>query len=59
MIATFGEALIDMIEQPSGVFMPALGGSIANFSVAAALQGVPVTYLNALSTDRFGQRFVT
>jgi sugar/nucleoside kinase (ribokinase family) len=48
-----------MIEQPSGVFMPALGGSIANFSVAAALQGVPVTYLNARSTDRFGQRFVT
>jgi fructokinase len=59
MIATFGEALIDMIEQPSGVFMPALGGSIANFSVAAALQGIPVTYLNALSTDRFGRRFAT
>jgi fructokinase len=59
MIATFGEALIDMIEQPSGVFIPALGGSIANFSVAAALQGIPVTYLNALSTDRFGRRFAT
>jgi fructokinase len=59
MIATFGEALIDMIEQPTGLFAPALGGSIANFSVAAALQGVPVTYLNALSTDRFGERFLT
>jgi fructokinase len=56
MILTLGEALVDMIEQPSGLFAPALGGSIANFSVAAALLNTPVTYLNALSEDRFGQR---
>jgi fructokinase len=57
MILTLGEALVDMIEQPCGLFAPALGGSIANFSVAAALLNTPVTYLNALSEDRFGQRF--
>lgn len=58
MITTIGEALVDMIEQPDGRFDACLGGSVCNFSQAAALQGLPTTYLNPLSVDKFGDRFV-
>ena len=57
MIATIGEALVDMIEQQNGNFKPCLGGSVCNFSLGAARQGVPVTYLNPLSADQFGAQF--
>ncbi len=58
MIFTLGEALVDMIEVPPDLlFVPALGGSVANFTVAVARQGASVTYLNNLSADFFGQRF--
>ncbi|WLI91439.1 PfkB family carbohydrate kinase [Massilia sp. R2A-15] len=57
MIATFGEALVDLIEQPDGRFAPCLGGSVCNFTVALARQGVPTRYLNPLSRDHFGERF--
>lgn len=57
MIATFGEALVDLIEQPDGRFAPCLGGSVCNFTVALARQGVPTRYLNPLSSDHFGVRF--
>ncbi|MDO8458199.1 MAG: PfkB family carbohydrate kinase [Burkholderiaceae bacterium] len=57
MIASYGEALVDLIEQADGRFLPCLGGSVSNFCVAAARQGVPSTYLNPLSCDGFGRRF--
>lgn len=57
MIATIGEALVDLIEQADGNFKPCLGGSVCNFTLGVARQGVPVTYLNPLSHDRFGEKF--
>ena len=57
MIVTYGEALVDMIEQLDGRFAAVLSGSVYNFSLAVARQGLAVTYLNPLSADTFGQRF--
>ena len=57
MIATMGEALVDMIEQTDGRFQACLGGSVCNFTLGLARQGVTTAYLNPLSTDRFGARF--
>ncbi len=57
MIITLGEALVDMIEQSDGRFDACLGGSVCNFTQAIALQGLPTTYLNPLSADKFGDRF--
>ena len=57
MVVTFGEALVDLIEQQDGRFAAVLGGSVCNFTQAVARQGMPVTYLNPLSSDSFGQRF--
>jgi fructokinase len=56
-VVTYGEALVDMIEMPDGRFAARLGGSVCNFSVAAARQGLPVSYLNPLSEDSFGAGF--
>jgi len=58
MIVTFGEALVDFIEQADGRFAAILGGSVCNFALASARQGLQVSYLNPLSTDTFGQRFI-
>jgi fructokinase len=57
MVVTFGEALVDLIEQEHGRFAAVLGGSVCNFTLAVARQAMSVTYLNPLSTDSFGQRF--
>ena len=57
MIATIGEALVDLIEQPDGRFQACLGGSVCNFTVGLARQGVPTAYLNPLSQDKFGKKF--
>ncbi len=57
MIATIGEALVDLIEQPDGRFLPCLGGSVCNFTLGLARQGAPTVYLNPLSTDHFGAGF--
>ena len=59
MIATTGEALVDLIEQPDGRFQACLGGSVCNFTLGLARQGLPVTYLNPLSHDKFGQQFLS
>lgn len=59
MIATIGEALVDLIEQPDGRFQACLGGSVCNFTLGLARQGVATTYLNPLSADRFGARFTS
>jgi fructokinase len=57
MIATFGEALVDLIEQSDGRFVACLGGSVCNFTQALAMQDEPTTYLNPLSHDKFGTQF--
>ncbi len=56
-VVTYGEALVDMIEMPDGRFAAALGGSVCNFTIACARQAMPVTYLNPLSVDSFGNGF--
>lgn len=57
MVVTYGEALVDLIEQDNGRFAAVLGGSVCNFTLAVARQAMAVTYLNPLSSDSFGQRF--
>jgi fructokinase len=57
MIATIGEALVDMIETPGGGFTACLGGSVCNLTLGLARQAISVTYLSPLSGDRFGHRF--
>jgi fructokinase len=59
MIAALGEALVDLIQQPDGNFKPCLGGSVFNFCIGAARQGLDTAYLNPLSQDRFGRQFET
>lgn len=59
MVVTYGEALVDLIEQDDGNFAPMLGGSVANFTMAVARQGLGATYLNPLSFDTFGARFAS
>lgn len=59
MIVTIGEALVDLIEQPDGNLRACLGGSVCNFTLGMARQGVATTYLNPLSDDRFGKRFLS
>ncbi len=56
LIATAGEALIDMVGKLDGSFVPCLGGAVYNLTRALALQGVPTLYLNPLSRDRFGRQ---
>ncbi|WP_332876448.1 PfkB family carbohydrate kinase [Massilia sp. S19_KUP03_FR1] len=58
MVVTYGEALVDLIEQLDGSFAAILGGSVCNFTLAVARQGLPAAYLNPLSNDSFGARFV-
>ena len=55
-VATTGEALIDLICAPSGMFEPCLGGAVYNLTRALARQGVETLYLNPLSRDRFGRQ---
>lgn len=55
--ASAGESLIDLIQGADGRFEPCLGGSVYNFCIALARQGVPSAYANPLSEDIFGQRF--
>lgn len=57
MVVTFGEALVDLIEQDDGRFAAVLGGSVCNFTLAVARQQLAATYLNPLSSDSFGERF--
>jgi fructokinase len=63
MLTCYGEALIDLIVSP---YSPAsmrtasqacLGGSVFNFCIAAARQGLSTAYLNPLSHDSFGQQY--
>lgn len=58
MFAALGEALVDLIEHADGRYEPCLGGSVCNFTRAMARQRQHIRYLNPLSTDTFGARFV-
>ena len=54
-LLVLGEALIDLVQQDDGSYMPLLGGSPYNLCCAAAMQGVHAGYLNPFSTDTFGR----
>jgi fructokinase len=53
-ITVAGEALVDLVIQPDGDVTATLGGAPFNTARAAARLGAPVTFVGALSTDRFG-----
>lgn len=55
LVATAGEALIDMVERGDGLIEPCAGGAVYNFTRALSLQGLPTAYLNPLSRDGFGR----
>ncbi|MDH4142701.1 MAG: PfkB family carbohydrate kinase, partial [Chloroflexota bacterium] len=55
MIVVAGEALIDLILHPDGGLAFAPGGGPYNTARTIARLGLPVTFLGALSTDRFGR----
>jgi fructokinase len=63
MLTCFGEALIDLIVSPYSRSslrtdsQACLGGSIFNFCIASARQGLSTNYLNPLSHDSFGQQY--
>lgn len=54
-IAVAGEALIDLIRNADGSYLPCLGGALYNLCRALARQGVGTLYLNPLSRDRWGR----
>lgn len=55
-IATAGEALFDLIEEPDGRLKPCAGGAVYNLTRALGLQGVGTLYLNPLSGDLLGRQ---
>jgi fructokinase len=63
MITCYGEALIDLIVSPYSQTslrtdsQACLGGSVFNFCIASARQGLATAYLNPLSHDSFGVQF--
>ncbi|MEO6570659.1 MAG: PfkB family carbohydrate kinase, partial [Ilumatobacteraceae bacterium] len=54
MIVVTGEALIDLVIDPDGVVTAALGGAPFNTARAIGRLGLPVSFVGAISTDRFG-----
>ncbi|MGO4890966.1 carbohydrate kinase family protein [Flavobacterium sp. W21_SRS_FM6] len=55
-VAVFGEALIDMIQQQDGSYLPFIGGSPFNVARSFVKQGIDCTYLSPISTDFMGQQ---
>ncbi len=55
LVATAGEALMDLITRPDGLLDPREGGAVYNLTRALGLQGVGTLYLNPLSRDGFGR----
>ncbi|CAN7578131.1 PfkB family carbohydrate kinase [Acidovorax sp. LjRoot129] len=55
-VATAGEALFDLIEEPDGRLKPCAGGAVYNLTRALGLQGVGTLYLNPLSGDLLGRQ---
>lgn len=54
MITIVGEALVDLVIDPDGHVVAALGGAPFNTARACGRLGVDVAFLGALSDDRFG-----
>lgn len=59
MIVVLGENIIDLIETKAEHYSAALGGSPFNFAVGAAKQEVPCLYVTPISTDIYGEKFIT
>jgi len=55
LVATAGEALIDLIRAADGRLDACIGGAVYNLTRALARQDVGTLYLNPLSGDRFGR----
>ena len=55
MILCCGEALIDMIPNASGAYIPHVGGAVLNTAVALGRLGAPAGLVTGLSGDPFGQ----
>jgi len=53
-VTVVGEALVDLVIAPDGTVVAKLGGAPFNTARAAARLDAPVTFVGALSTDRFG-----
>jgi fructokinase len=54
-VAIAGEALIDLIVQPNGTYLPCLGGAPFNLSRALSRQDTGVLFLNPFSSDVMGR----
>ncbi|APX10356.1 carbohydrate kinase family protein [Tateyamaria omphalii] len=54
MILCAGEALIDMIPNDSGAYVPHVGGAVLNTAVALGRLGEDVALITGLSSDPFG-----
>lgn len=54
MILCCGEALIDMIPNIDGAYVPHVGGAVLNTAVALGRLGVPTGLITGLSSDPFG-----
>ncbi|MEM6372128.1 MAG: carbohydrate kinase [Pseudomonadota bacterium] len=54
MILCCGEALIDMIPNADGAYVPHVGGAVLNTAVALGRLGVPTGLITGLSSDPFG-----
>ncbi|MEL6451100.1 MAG: carbohydrate kinase [Pseudomonadota bacterium] len=54
MILCCGEALIDMIPNAQGAYVPHVGGAVLNTAVALGRLGVPTGLVTGLSSDPFG-----
>ncbi|WP_299689248.1 carbohydrate kinase [uncultured Tateyamaria sp.] len=55
MILCAGEALIDMIPNDDGAYVPHVGGAVLNTAVALGRLGAPSGLVTGLSSDPFGQ----
>lgn len=51
-----GEALVDLLEQPSGALHPMVGGAPLNVAVGLARLGTPAGLVTAVGSDAFGDR---
>ncbi|MCU1359213.1 MAG: carbohydrate kinase [Ilumatobacteraceae bacterium] len=56
MIVVAGEALVDLVQTPDGAVAAQLGGGPFNVARTIARLVQDVTFLGAISNDRFGQR---
>ena len=59
MILCCGEALIDMIPNLDGAYVPHSGGSVFNTSIGIDRQGLPVGLVSGVSRDLFGDVLCT